>query len=99
MIRGSAEPLSHFARIAPVLGVLVLIVIVGGVVLLLIRRWWKSESEAAPPGFTLGDLRELRDSGEISVAEYERAREKMVQSVRKQSTSGTSLKGPRTPTR
>ena len=95
----AAEPLSHFARLAPVLGVLVLIVIVGAVALLLIKRWWKSESEATLPGFTLGDLRAMRDAGEISVAEYERAKEQMVRKVRSQPTSGKAVKGPRNSTR
>ena len=95
----AAEPLSHFARLAPVLGVLVLIVIVGAVALLLIKRWWKSESEATMPGFTLGDLRALRDSGEISAAEYERAKEQMVRKVRSQPTSAKPVKGQRGTTR
>lgn len=94
----AAEPLSHFARLAPVLGVLVLIVIVGAVALLLVKRWWKGESQA-PAGFTLGDLRALRDSGEISVAEYERAKEQMVRKVRSQGTSAKAVKGPRGTTR
>ncbi len=95
----AAEPLSHFARLAPVLGVLVLIVIVGAVALLLIKRWWKGESEATMPGFTLSDLRAMRDSGEISVAEYERAKEQMVRKVRSQPTSAKAVKGPRNTTR
>ena len=94
----AAGPRSHFARIAPVLGVLVLIVIVGAVALLLIKRWWKGEREA-PVGFTLSDLRALRDSGEISVAEYERAKEQMVRKVRSQPTSAKAVKGPRGTTR
>jgi len=95
----AAEPLSHFARIAPVLGVLVLIVIVGAVALLLIKRWWKGESESAMPGFTLGDLRAMRDAGEISAAEYERAKEQMVRKVRSQPTSSKPVKGSRNTTR
>ena len=95
----AAEPLSHFARLAPVLGVLVLIVIVGAVALLLVKRWWKGESEGAMPGFTLSDLRAMRDSGEISVAEYERAKERMVRRVRNQSPSTKAVKGPRNTTR
>jgi uncharacterized membrane protein len=95
----AAEPLSHFARLAPILGVLVLIVLVGAVALLLIKRWWKSESEATTPGFSLGDLRAMRDAGEISVAEYERAKEHMVRKVRSQPTSSKAVKGPRNTTR
>ncbi|MBU3727693.1 MAG: SHOCT domain-containing protein [Phycisphaerales bacterium] len=95
----AAEPLSHFVRLAPVLGALVLIVIAGAVALLLIKRWWKGESEAATPGFTLGDLRAMRDSGEISVAEYERAKEQMVRKVRTHATSAKAVKGQRGTTR
>jgi hypothetical protein len=94
----AAEPLSHFARIAPVLGLLVLFVIVGAVALLLIKRWWKREGDS-PAGFTLGDLRAMRDSGEISVAEYERAKEQMVRKVRSQPASSKAVKGPRGTTR
>ena len=95
----AAEPLSHFARLAPVLGVLVLIVIAGAVALLLIKRWWKAEGEATMPGFTLGDLRAMRDAGEISVAEYERAKEQMVRKVRSQPSSAKAVKGQRGTTR
>ena len=94
----AAEPLSHFARIAPVLGALVLIVVVGAVALLLIKRWWRRESDA-PAGFTLGDLRAMRDAGEISVAEYERAKEQMVRTVRSTPSSAKTVKGPRGTTR
>lgn len=94
-MQDGTEPLSHFARIAPALGVLVLVVIAGAVALLLIRRWWKGQDESAQPGFTLGDLRELRDSGEISVAEYERARETMVRKVKAQATSVKPVKRDR----
>lgn len=65
----------------PWLGLLVLLILIGGAIAILIRRRM-SIDDAPTIGFTLGDLRAMRDRGEISDEEFEQAREKMVTAVR-----------------
>jgi hypothetical protein len=63
-----------------------LIVVVGGAyaVIWLRRRFWGSEDEEVPyVGFTLGDLRHLHKSGQLSTEEYERTKEKIVEAARR----------------
>ena len=68
-------------EILPWLGLLVLLILVGGAVAVLLRR--RMAIDTGPTiGFTLGDLRAMRDKGEISEEEFEQAREKMVRAVR-----------------
>ncbi len=70
----------------PWLGLLVLLVLIGGAVAILIRRRMAID-ESPTIGFTLGDLRTMRDRGEISEEEFEQARDKMVRAVRGESTA------------
>ena len=69
---------------AIVLGALLLIV--------LVAQWYRSrirKTEASGPAFTLQDLRELRDRGELRPEEYDRLRATIVAEVREQ-TEGDS---------
>ncbi|MBM4009634.1 MAG: hypothetical protein FJ285_08595 [Planctomycetes bacterium] len=56
-------------------------VIVGGIIIYLVRNWAR-RSDDSMPGFTLGDLRELRENGEITEAEFKAARNAMISQVR-----------------
>jgi Short C-terminal domain len=71
-----------FSSIAPWLGALAGLVIVGFGVLIWVRRVLRNPSGGARPGFTLQDLREMRDAGAITAEEFERAREAMLQRLR-----------------
>ncbi len=57
---------------------LVAVVIVFGVVLMLLRRTLSEEDEAPGEGLMLDDLRKLRDSGQITHEEFQRAVDSMV---------------------
>ena len=70
----------------PWLGLLVLLVLIGGAVAILIRRRMAID-ERPTIGFTLGDLRAMRDRGEISEEEFEQARDRMVTAVRGESAA------------
>jgi hypothetical protein len=60
-------------------------VVIGGfwLVSILKRRLKSGDDEPASIGFTLSDLREMHRSGQLSDAEFERARTKMAASLKK----------------
>ena|GEM_PF-3345562 len=66
------------------LAVLMVIVIAGFVGIRLFRRMLRDHgtSNKADTGFSLAALREMRDNGEITPEEYERARVKIVAKVK-----------------
>jgi|GEM_PF-2167611 hypothetical protein len=76
---------SGFADILPALLVLFAFTIVGSVFILRLRKNIKT-----PPSttiaFTLGDLKKLRDEGAITSEEYERAKQTIIESVKKSTT-------------
>jgi len=76
---------SGFADVLPAIILLLAFTIVGGVIIFGLRRKLKN-----PPStliaFTLGDLKKLRDEGLISNEEYERAKQSIVDFVRKTTT-------------
>lgn len=75
------------------LAILLAVVILGGAAILLIRNKFLSKDEdEQPAGFTLSDLRELRDSGEMSNEEYEAARAKMIAKVKQSLEADTEKK-------
>jgi hypothetical protein len=49
-------------------------------------RVWTQEEPGSPTGFTLGDLRDMRKKGQISEAEYERAKEAIVAAAKRPTT-------------
>lgn len=76
----------------------ILLMIIIGVVLVLLTLWFKKWLLGQPertarhgPGFSLHDLRRLRDSGQISPEEYERARDLL---VARSHTQGARAAGP-----
>ena len=71
-----------FADILPWLGILVVIILLGGGLALFLRRRFATIREGVTPGFTLADLRRLRDSGEISEEEFTTAKSRMLQSMK-----------------
>jgi hypothetical protein len=63
--------------------ILILIVIVGLWGVLRLRRWLKEDDvEPGGIGFTLGDLRAMHKRGEITDAEFERARAQMLEGAK-----------------
>jgi len=62
---------------------LVALVIVGWVTVLQVRRRLTEPDESSGTGFTLSDLRRLHKSGQMTDAEFERAKAKVVEAARR----------------
>ena len=71
-----------FADILPWLGLLVVIILLGGGLALFLRRRFATIREGETPGFTLADLRKMRDSGEISELEFTTAKTRMLEALK-----------------
>jgi len=69
--------------ILPYAAVIIVVTIVGGVIMMISRRKIDSASATGPGGFTLADLKELRERGELSEEEFERARQEVIARARK----------------
>lgn len=79
---GSSERL--FADILPWIGLLALIIVIGGACAILIRRRMNASIDGTDLGYTLEDLRVLRDSGKLTEEEFQAARLAMIQGISKQ---------------
>jgi uncharacterized membrane protein len=64
--------------------ILIGIVFVGSLFIMLLRRRLKDPalSTGADAGFSLSDLREMRDRGEITIEEYEQTRARVIAKVK-----------------
>ena len=72
-----------FNQIAPWLGGLVVVAVIGGLIMGAARRNATNKSTDMPSlGFTLADLRRLKDSGEMNQEQYERAKAALMNSPR-----------------
>lgn len=74
-----------FSDILPALLLLLAFTIVGGIVILVLRRKLK-QPPTSTLAFTLGDLKKLRDEGAITLQEYERAKDSIIQRVKSATT-------------
>lgn len=77
-----------FMTILPYAGVIIGGAIIGGVIMMIVRRRIDASGSGTPVGFTLSDLKELRDRGELSDEEFERARQDVITRARKAFRSG-----------
>ncbi len=76
---------SGFSDVFPSILILVIAAIVGCVVLLSLRS--KVKNPPTPPiPFTLGDLKKLLDDGSITDEEYEKAKQVIIDLVKKSTT-------------
>ena len=70
-----------FNQIAPWLGALVVVAVVGGLIISAARRnLTNKSSDHASSGFSLADLRRLKERGEMDQAQYERAKAALMNS-------------------
>ena len=76
-----------FADVLPWVGLFVILILAGGGLAMLVRRSIFSGTESTV-GFTLEDLRGMRDRGEISNEEFEQSRDRMMNAVRNLGSSG-----------
>ncbi|MBX3355906.1 MAG: SHOCT domain-containing protein [Phycisphaeraceae bacterium] len=85
---GTPNASDVFMTILPYAVVIILVAIAGGVIMMISRRKIDSAAAAGPVGFTLADLKELRDRGELSEEEFERARQEVIARARKAFRAG-----------
>ena len=77
--QSSADKSSRlFGEVLPYLIALIAVVVVGGVIMYLVRRRLRADDGGKSDGFTLQDLRDLHASGELTDAEFERAKAQMI---------------------
>ncbi len=64
--------------------ILILLIVVGGAVIMMIRRRLRdaAANAGADAGFSLSDLRAMRDRGEITSDEYEQTRARVIAKVK-----------------
>jgi hypothetical protein len=67
-----------FAEVLPWLILLVGVIIGGGLIIFMARRYVHSSSAGQSGGFTLHDLRQLHEAGELNDEEFERAKAQMI---------------------
>ena len=79
-------------------GVLVVIVLLGAVAVMFARRRMKGDdgdiADVPAAGFTLGDLKRMHEAGQISSAEFERARNKVVAATKLAAEKMAAAKKP-----
>ena len=82
-IVASIPPSRLLVDVGPWLGGFVVLLLVGGAIAMGLRRRLNADSETPSLGFTLEDLRSMRDRGELSQEEFEQAHQRMVGQVRR----------------
>ena len=81
-----------FLEISPWLALLVGVVVLGTIVILMVRRLLTNrECESDGTAFTLQELREMRDRGELTEEEFQRARTAMVGQVQRSGDSKSTM--------
>lgn len=79
---------------------LVLFISVGGLIIFWARRWARGPNPTSKPGFTLEDLREMLERGEVTKREYDTARDTLLNKARqaakreRERRGGTDWSGP-----
>ena len=79
------------------LAILLVLVVIGCVGIMLFRRKIRDtdvSTNSADAGFSLSSLREMRDRGELTPEEYERARAKVVEKVKSSLAAPADKPGP-----
>jgi hypothetical protein len=80
-VRAAANPDDAFDAVIW-MGVLIGVVIVGGVVVAYLRSRMRTPTGLKQATFTFDDLRRMRDRGEVTIAEYETLRKKLLDELR-----------------
>ena len=72
-------------EILPAAGLLLAIAIVGCVIILKVRKKFK-RSPSNPIAFSLGELKKLHEDGAITLEEYQRAKQSIIDSTQRTTT-------------
>lgn len=86
-----------FLEVAIWVGVVILAVLAMAGVMVYTRRRTLQEESSALPTLSLQSLREWRDCGEISIAEYERLRAKLLHQMKGKEITGGGNQGTKGP--
>ncbi|HVT79315.1 MAG TPA: hypothetical protein VHM90_01550 [Phycisphaerae bacterium] len=80
----TADPSKKEGEVMKWGAVLTVVIIIGGGVIMMIRRRLRdaASNSAMDTGFSLSDLRAMRDRGEITIQEYEQTRERVIAKVK-----------------
>lgn len=70
---------SLISDVFPLLALFVLLVVGGAIVLRAVQKWMRKPRQEEPFGFTLNDLRTMRERGELTSTEFDAARERVIQ--------------------
>lgn len=81
VLAAASRSTNLFGDLLPWLIVLIAIVLVGAGIVYYLRKSLHEDTPGTSDGFTLYDLRQLHDSGQLSDIEYENARSAMIKSV------------------
>ncbi len=80
-----------FNQLLPWLGGLVVLAVLGAVIMSAARRLLTSDPlEPRSTGFTLDELRTLRDRGELTQEEFDRAKSRFVRMAQRSSSAATA---------
>jgi hypothetical protein len=79
---GTAPAGNLLAEVLPWVLVLIGFVVIASVIIMWLHRRIRSDQPSGGGGFTLHDLRQMHARGELSDAEFQRARESVIAGVR-----------------
>jgi hypothetical protein len=82
LLASEQDPERLFADMIPWLGIMCVVVLVLGTIALWLRSRSRNLKTDSTDGYTLGDLRRMHASGELTDEEFTKAREVMISSLR-----------------
>ena len=82
MVSQAAPPELDIVSIAVWVVVLIAAAVLLAVVIVAVKRWTFRDEESAETTWTLHDLTALRDSGELTIPQYERLRADLIRKVK-----------------
>lgn len=87
MFSSTARSSLDYGPIALWSGIVIFAAVILGAGLLLLKRRINAESESSGSAWTLHELTVLRDSGELTIEQYERLRSKLIGDMRSLATT------------
>lgn len=92
---GDAGTAAGLTRILIPIGGLIVLAVVGGLGVMAVRKWMLAkDSVSVDHGGMLDDLRRMRDTGQISVEEFDAARKTIAARLAGKPVPGSGMKSP-----